>query len=71
MRILTWNMGCNIPASSYSKHHNEAWSYVLCVAVHNGLHGHGVVRRDCTRSSLQRILDERPAGRCGSDVGLP
>lgn len=29
MRIVTWNMGCNIPASAYRKHHDEAWAYLL------------------------------------------
>lgn len=29
MRIVTWNMGCNIPASTYRKHHDEAWTYLL------------------------------------------
>lgn len=29
MRVVTWNMGCNIPASAYRKHHDEAWAYLL------------------------------------------
>lgn len=29
MRIVTWNMGSNIPASSYRKHHDEAWRYLI------------------------------------------
>lgn len=29
MRIVTWNMGCNIPASGYRKYHDEAWTYLL------------------------------------------
>lgn len=29
MRIVTWNMGCNIAASGYLKHHDEAWNYLI------------------------------------------
>lgn len=29
VRIVTWNMGCNIAASAYRKHHDEAWTYLL------------------------------------------
>lgn len=29
MRIVTWNMGCNIPASGCREHHDKAWAYLL------------------------------------------